>query len=84
MGIIPRHGQERHAHAQEEEEGEVMTFMEAAKAMQDGKRVRRKVWEGWMFADGPVVWYISNKAPRQMNIFISDITAIDWQIVEDE
>ena len=58
-----------------------MNIIEAAKAMQEGKRVRRAVWEyGWLERHGArVVDENGGSSPLFLTLLLAD----DWQIVEE-
>ena len=62
----------------------MMDFMEAVKAMKEGKKVRRKTWSGekyiYMAYQDDL---ISTQDEKLFGMWISDVEETDWEVVDD-
>ena len=60
-----------------------MKFMEAIKAMKEGKKVRRKCWtdEQYVYVSNDAVLWSNNTNPK---FRVKQFEAIDWELYENE
>ena len=58
-----------------------MNFMEAVKAMKEGKKVTRPCWGGYIYMNNKRRVY--HRDGEMRNIAINDFEATDWKIVEE-
>lgn len=66
-----------------------MNFMEAVKAMQEGKKVRRKSYEKYscVFCDGYNIYKTGLNGmiiPSTTHFGIDDFNSTDWELVDDD
>ena len=61
-----------------------MNFMEAVKAMKEGKKVRRKDSESLYRLKSGMLQYYSPCMESWQNYFNVDVVENDWEIVEDK
>lgn len=62
-----------------------MNFMEAVKAMKEGKKVRREGWDGFICLKDNFFYWNDGDADKRVEMALSNLEATDWEeLVEDK
>ena len=61
-----------------------MNFLEAVKAMKEGKKVRRNIWKPELFCEQGYPHIYCAEANKYGILFNNDFLATDWEVLDED